>query len=55
KNDKTISLDGNIELYETKQITAESLLGKIPVQVKGTTVKKFSSISIKHNVKKVDF
>lgn len=54
KNDKTISLDGNIELYETKQITAESLLGKIPVQVKGTTVKKFSSISIKHNVKKVD-
>ena len=54
KNDKTISLDGNIELYETKQITAENLLGKIPVQVKGKSVKKFSNVSIKHNVKKVD-
>lgn len=54
KNDKTISLDGSIDLYETKQLTAESFLGEIPVQVKGKTVKKFSTVSIKHNVKKVD-
>lgn len=54
KNDKTISLDGSIDLYETKQITAENLLGKIPIQVKGKTVKKFGTASIKHNVRKVD-
>lgn len=54
KNDKTISLDGSIDLYETKQITAENLLGTIPVQVKGKTAKKFSTMPIKHNVKKVD-
>lgn len=54
KNDKTISLDGSIELYGTKNITSENRLGEIPVQVKGRTVKKFSTATIKHNVKKVD-
>jgi len=54
KNDKTISLDGSIDLYKTKQLTAQNHLGKIPVQIKGKTVKKFSTVLIKHNVKKVD-
>lgn len=54
KNDRTISLDGSIDLYETKQLTAENHLGKIPVQVKGKSVTKFSTASIKCNVKKVD-
>lgn len=54
KNDKTISLDGTIDLYNSKQITSNNLLGKIPVQVKGKTVTKFSTTTIKYDVKKVD-
>lgn len=39
-NDKEPSWDGNIYIYEDKSQKKELLKGKIPVQVKGTKVKK---------------
>lgn len=47
-NDKTPSWDGNIFVYSTSTNSKKDLVGKIPVQVKGKTVKKFSKESIKY-------
>lgn len=40
--DKGISFDGDIEVYKDYTESVESLLGKVPVQVKGTQVTKFT-------------
>ena len=41
-NDKEPSWDGNIYLYENNSSQKKFLKGKIPVQVKGTEVKRFN-------------
>ncbi|MCM3716626.1 hypothetical protein M3202_21525 [Alkalihalobacillus oceani] len=41
--DKGISFDGDIAVYKDHSETVESLIGKVPVQVKGTQVDKFSN------------
>ncbi|WP_350343892.1 hypothetical protein PRVXT_000253 [Proteinivorax tanatarense] len=43
KNDKTPSWDGEIYVYNTSNHRKDNLKGKVPVQVKGTNVKKFSA------------
>ncbi|MFY0519321.1 DUF4365 domain-containing protein [Lysinibacillus sp. UGB7] len=40
--DKGISFDGDIEVMKDTSETKDAFLGKVPVQVKGTEVKKFS-------------
>lgn len=42
EGDKGISFDGSIDVFIDDSEKTESLLGSIPVQVKGTHVKKFS-------------
>lgn len=49
KNDKTISWDGEIFLFKNKNHTKNALIGKIPVQVKGTR-RKLEGITVKHSV-----
>lgn len=46
-NDKEPSWDGNLYLYEDKSQKKELLKGKIPVQVKGTEVKKIERKFVK--------
>jgi hypothetical protein len=50
RNDKEPSWDGNIYLYKDGQLKKEHLDGKIPIQVKGTEVKrlrqKFTTFSL---------
>ena len=42
ENDKTLSWDGELQIYEAGESFSKSLLkGRIPVQVKGTVVKSF--------------
>jgi hypothetical protein len=41
-NDKTPSWDGNIFVYKSPEINKKNLKGKVPLQVKGTKVEKFS-------------
>ncbi|MDQ0246484.1 hypothetical protein J2S09_004088 [Bacillus fengqiuensis] len=43
EGDKGISFDGEIQVFKDETETVESLVGKVPVQVKGTGVNKFSS------------
>ncbi|MBU3159508.1 hypothetical protein KPL37_07030 [Clostridium frigoris] len=52
ENDKTPSWDGNILMYKSSVTKKNNMKGKIPVQVKGTAVKKFSgnTISFSFNV-----
>ena len=38
ENDKTISWDGDIFVFKTAEQTKKDFLGKVPVQLKGTTV-----------------
>lgn len=45
-NDKTPSWDGNILVYKSNDTKKSNIKGKIPVQVKGTVVEKFSSETI---------
>lgn len=40
--DKGISFDGEIKIFKDLKETVHSLLGRIPVQIKGTQVKQFS-------------
>lgn len=40
--DKGISFDGDIEVYKDDTESVESLIGKVPVQVKGTQVTEFT-------------
>ncbi|MDZ5713552.1 hypothetical protein [Jeotgalibacillus haloalkalitolerans] len=40
--DKTVSFDGEIELYSSPAQTVKDLISKVPVQVKGITVDTFS-------------
>jgi hypothetical protein len=40
--DKGISFDGDIEVYKDETESVESLIGKVPVQVKGTEVAVFT-------------
>ncbi|PFZ93859.1 DUF4365 domain-containing protein [Bacillus wiedmannii] len=41
-DDKGISFDGDIDVFKDNTETVESLIGKVPVQVKGTEVEKFT-------------
>ncbi|PAK37640.1 DUF4365 domain-containing protein [Peribacillus simplex] len=43
EGDKGISFDGEIQVFKDEAETVESLLGKVPVQVKGTRVNSFSN------------
>lgn len=45
-NDKTPSWDGNIMVYKSTDTKKSNIKGKIPVQVKGTKVDKFSDETI---------
>ena len=46
-SDKDISFDGGIEVHKNDTLTKRSFLYKVPVQVKGTAVKKFSGNTAK--------
>ncbi|WP_066297922.1 DUF4365 domain-containing protein [Bacillus sp. FJAT-29937] len=54
EGDKAISFDGEIQVLQSNTATVESLIGKVPVQVKGTGVNKFTnrpwsySLELKH-------
>lgn len=41
--DKGISFDGDIEVFKDFSESVESLIGKVPVQVKGTLVEEFTT------------
>ncbi|GEN49086.1 DUF4365 domain-containing protein [Ligilactobacillus pobuzihii] len=49
QNDKGISFDGSIILFKDEAMSKRSYLSKIPVQVKGTEVKKFSKKVASYN------
>ena len=56
-NDKTPSWDGNIFVYNTinnEEFKKSDLFGKIPVQIKGTTVKKINAKFINYRVSTED-
>lgn len=55
-NDKGVSFDGDIEVYNSQKIEKNNFVDKVPVQVKGTTTPKkvYSSGKIRHSVKKDD-
>lgn len=42
ENDKSISFDGEIQVFKDTRETIETLIGKVPVQIKGKVVKEFS-------------
>src|SRR5690606_28768881 len=48
EGDKGISFDGEIKVFKDENETVHSLIGRIPVQIKGTQVKRFS-----HNTRTV--
>ncbi|MGH0692415.1 DUF4365 domain-containing protein [Bacillus cereus] len=43
EGDKGISFDGDIEVFKDLSESVESLIGKVPVQVKGTLVEEFTT------------
>jgi len=49
--DKGISLDGKIEVFIDDSEKTESLMGHVPVQLKGTQVKEFSQDKISFSLK----
>jgi hypothetical protein len=53
-NDKGISYDGDISVFSSKEETTDTYLGKVPVQVKGQEVKKFSAQVKTYSVKMAD-
>ncbi|MBH0158680.1 hypothetical protein IHV10_20055 [Fictibacillus sp. 5RED26] len=53
-NDKTPSWDGEIWLYNNKNQKKDTLFGKVPVQIKGKTVKKISDEVTKYPINKSD-
>ncbi|MFL0251160.1 hypothetical protein ACJDT4_12055 [Clostridium neuense] len=53
-NDKTPSWDGNIFVYKSSDIKKKNLKGKIPIQVKGTKVDKFSNDAVSFSFETAD-
>lgn len=53
-NDKTLSWDGEIYTHKPHDIKKTGFKGKIPVQIKGTTVNSFSKGDIKFDVQVAD-
>ncbi|MGD6877247.1 DUF4365 domain-containing protein [Bacillus infantis] len=55
-NDKGVSYDGDIEVYNQSKIEKVNLVNKVPVQVKGTTIEKtiIQKEKISHPVQKKD-
>jgi len=53
-NDKTPSWDGEIWLFNNKNQKKDTLFGKVPVQIKGKTVKKISDEVTKYPINKSD-
>lgn len=55
-NDKGISLDGDIDVHSHPKKDKSNLIGKVPVQIKGTTTYKklHKKYKIKHKVEKKD-
>lgn len=54
KNDTGVCVDGFIEVYSGTAMTKESLLGEIPVQIKGTTSKVAGRDGVKRKMDIVD-
>lgn len=52
EGDKSISFDGEIQVFDSVKETVDSLIGKVPVQVKGKTVKNFSNQTRTFPIKK---
>ena len=50
KNDKSPSWDGEIQIYKDSLQKKEDMIGRIPVQVKGTANDDFSQSEIKRSV-----
>lgn len=48
--DKTVSFDGDIEVFKDLSESVEALIGKVPVQVKGTLVEEFNSKTLKYPI-----
>ena len=53
-NDKEPSWDGHIYVYKQPSKTKEHLLGRIPVQIKGTQRHDFTNEKIRHSVAIID-
>ncbi|MEK4908370.1 DUF4365 domain-containing protein [Niallia circulans] len=55
-NDKSISFDGDIEVYQNQNIEKSNFINRVPVQVKGTTIQKTVILKdkISHQVNKKD-
>ncbi|QUW23060.1 hypothetical protein JSQ81_05680 [Sporosarcina sp. Marseille-Q4063] len=53
-NDKTVSWDGEIQVYNEKNHNKSSLYGRVPVQVKAHEVEYLSGDKIKHRLNKND-
>lgn len=52
--DKGVSFDGHISVYKDNSLKKSSLAGRIPVQVKGKAVEKFSSFQMKYSKLEID-
>lgn len=52
--DKGVSFDGHISVYKDNSLKKSSLAGRIPVQVKGKAVEKFSSLQTKYSKLELD-
>ncbi|MCG3088504.1 hypothetical protein [Sporosarcina cyprini] len=52
--DKGVSFDGHISVYKDNSLKKSSLLGRVPVQVKGKAVEKFSSLQTKYSKLELD-
>jgi hypothetical protein len=54
ENDKTLSWDGDMELYKSKNFNKENLFARIPVQIKSTTIGNIDSEKYNLPVSKAD-
>lgn len=52
--DKGVSFDGHISVYKDDSLKKSALVGRVPVQVKGKAVKKFSAFQIKYSKVELD-
>jgi len=52
--DKGVSFDGHISVYIDNSLKKSSLVGRVPVQVKGKAVKKLSSLQTKYSKLELD-
>lgn len=53
-NDKTVSWDGEIQVYDEENHHKSSLYGRVPVQVKARKVKQFNKDQVKYRLNRGD-